>query len=95
MAENLLGSILKAKLSRPTQVATFNEAAVPDRTKQRQKWVTENDSSVHRRYEDVDQRGSWRGYRGFFGIGRGGRSGGFKRGYKARVNSSKKMCLNV
>jgi hypothetical protein len=84
MATNLLESVLEAKLSRPI-VETPTAGAVPDRAKQRKKWVTENDSSVRRLYEDGGQRGNtrggrrgYRGHRGRGGLGRGGQFRGFK-----------------
>jgi hypothetical protein len=88
MATNLLESVLEAKLSRPT-VETTPAGTVPDRTKLRKKWVTENDSSVQRLYEDRGQRGNTRGgrrgHRGHRGRGGRGRGGQF-RGFKPRYN---------
>jgi hypothetical protein len=89
LAVNLLNNTLEIKLSRPTEAAgaARGPAVIPDRAAMRQKWVTSNDSAVHRNYEDGDRAGGHRGQRGgrggrIFRGGRGGRSRGSGKVYK-------------
>jgi hypothetical protein len=95
LAEQLLNSVLEAKLSRPTSETKRPEAPVQDRAKLRKQWVNQNDSAVHRRYEEDDhnsQRGGRSsrgrgGYRGQRGRGRGGHWRGFSKShFKPRNN---------
>jgi hypothetical protein len=89
LAENLLSSILEVKLLRSTEAAgaAKNTTVIPDRAAMRKKWVTSNDSAVHRNYEDGHGSGGHRGQRGgrggrVFRGGRGGRGRGFGKVYK-------------
>jgi hypothetical protein len=78
LAENLINKLLEVKLSRATEAKSVTEARILDRAAMRPRWVTENDSSVRRSYEEGGLRGGPRGGRrgrgGFRGHGRGPRA---------------------
>jgi hypothetical protein len=92
LAEHLLGSVLEAKLLRPTSEVKKPAAPVHDRAKLRKSWVNQNDSAVHRKYEEDDLHsirggrghGGRGGLRRYCGRGRGGQRGGYKSHYKPR-----------
>jgi hypothetical protein len=89
LAVNLLNKTLEVKSLRPTEAAgaARGPTVIPDRAAMRKKWVTSNDSAVHRNYEDGNGSGGHRGQRGgrggrFFRGRRGGRGRGLVKVYK-------------
>jgi hypothetical protein len=81
LCSKLLDQILDIKLCRKSESKKEKLPPAPDRTKMRKHWVVDNDSAVHRRYEDDPQagigRGGWRGRGGwprYRGPYKGGRS---------------------
>jgi hypothetical protein len=90
LAEHLLGSVLEANLLRPTSEFKRPEAPVHERAKLRKSWANnQNDSAVHRKYEEGDKhsprggrrRGGSVGHHDYHGKGHGGQSGGYSRSH--------------
>jgi hypothetical protein len=87
LATNLLDNILEGKVPRPTEAkASSARKNIPDRAASREDWVNNDDTSVHRRYDDggrINCRGGCggqqRGGRSWRGRGRAFSKSHFKR----------------